>query len=277
MVCTTEDREEERLVGPNEHCTWERDGATLIVTMNRPEARNALSGDMLVGLYDSWMEIDRNPDIRCGILTGAGGNFCAGADLKSMFGCGENPHAARWAEEPNLHWKGLLRNHSPAKPIIAAVEGYAVAGGTEILQGTHLRVAGEGATFGLFEAKRGLFPQGGSTVRLRRQIGYTAALEMLLTARPYTASEALDIGLIGRVVPDGKALDAALELAGVICANAPLAVEAILRSVRETECLPEPEALEKELEIGWPIFSTEDAREGRTAFAEKRTPEYKRR
>jgi enoyl-CoA hydratase len=264
-------------VGPTEHCTWEREGPTLVVTMNRPEARNALSGDMLVGLFDAWCEIDRNPDIRCGILTGAGGNFSAGADLKSMFSGGANAHAARWADEPDLHWKALLRNHAPAKPIIAAVEGYAVAGGTEMLQGTHLRVAGESATFGLFEAKRGLFPQGGSSVRLRRQIGYTAALEMLLTARPYPAAEALAIGLIGRVVPDGEALDTALELAGTICANGPLAVEAILRSVRETECLPEEAALARELEIGWPIFSSEDAKEGTAAFAEHRTPEFHRR
>jgi enoyl-CoA hydratase len=265
-------------VGATEHCTWERDGATLIVTMNRPEARNALSGDMLVGLYDAWHEIDGNPDIRCGILTGADGNFCAGADLKSMFAeGGVNKHAARWAEDPDLHWKGLLRTYQMRKPLIAAVEGYAVAGGTEILQGTHLRVAGESATFGLFEAKRGLFPLGGSTVRLRRQIGYTAALEMLLTARPYTAPEALELGLIGRVVPDGKALDAALELAAVLCANAPLAVEAILRSLRETECLPEPEAMAKELEIGQPVFQTEDAKEGTKAFAEKRPPVFKRR
>ena len=266
-------------VGGTEHCTWERVGATLVVTMNRPEARNALSGAMLVGLYDAWREIDANPDIRCGVLTGADGNFCAGADLKSMFGTRDepNPHMARWAEEPDLHWKALLRNHAPTKPIIAAVEGYAVAGGTEILQGTHLRVAGESATFGLFEAKRGLFPLGGSTVRLRRQIGYAPAMEMLLTARPFTAAEALAVGLIGRVAPDGEALDAALELAGTVCANGPLAVEAILRSVRETESLPEPEALARELEIGQPVFSSEDAKEGTRAFAEHRPPEYRRR
>jgi enoyl-CoA hydratase len=261
-----------------EHCTWERVGTTLVVTMDRPEARNALSAAMLVGLFDAWREIDANPDIRCGVLTGAGGNFCAGADLKSMFGGGgDNPHTARWADEPDLHWKALLRNHAPTKPIVAAVEGYAVAGGTEILQGTHLRVAGESATFGLFEAKRGLFPQGGSTVRLRRQVGYTAAMEMLLTARAFSAAEALAMGLVGRVVPDGRALDTALQLAAVIGANGPLAIEAIIRSVRETECLPEEAALVRELEIGWPIFSTEDAKEGARAFAEHRTPDFRRR
>jgi len=261
-----------------EHCTWERVGATLVVTMNRPEVRNALSGPMLVGLYDAWHEVDENPDIRCAVLTGAGGNFCAGADLKAMFGAGgDRPYAERWQQDPDLHWKALLRHYHLRKPLIAAVEGYAVAGGTEILQATHIRVAAAGATLGIFEARRGLFPQGGSTVRLVRQIGYTAAMEMLLTGRAYTADEALAIGLVGRVVPDGEALAAALELADTVAANGPLAVEAILRSVRETECLPEDEALAKELEIGWPIFSTDDAKEGTRAFTEKRAPQFQRR
>jgi enoyl-CoA hydratase len=157
------------------------------------------------------------------------------------------------------------------------VEGYAVAGGTEILQATDIRVAGESATFGIFEAKRGLFPQGGSTVRLVRQIPYTVAMDLLLTARPVSAAEAKEIGLIGYVVPDGKALEKALEIAELINANGPLAVEAIKRSVRATEGLPEDKALEVELEIGWPIFSTEDAKEGTRAFVEKRVPNFRRR
>ena len=265
-------------MGGTEHCTWERVGATLVVTMNRPEARNALSGAMLVGLSDAWHEVDGNPDIRCAVLTGAGGNFCAGADIKAMFGGGtDRPYAERWHDDPDLHWKALLRHYHVRKPLIAAVEGYAVAGGTEILQACHIRVAAAGATFGIFEARRGLFPQGGSTVRLVRQIGYTAAMEMLLTGRAYTAAEALAIGLVGRVVPDGEALATALELADAVAANGPLAVEAILRSVRETECLSEDEALAKELEIGWPIFSTDDAKEGTRAFAEKRPPQFQRR
>ncbi len=261
-----------------EHCTWERVGATLVVTMNRPEARNALSGPMLVGLYDAWHELDANPDLRCAVLTGAGGDFCAGADLKAMFGGGgDRPYAERWQQDPDLHWKALLRHYRPSKPLVAAVEGYAVAGGTEILQATHVRVAAEGATFGVFEARRGLFPLGGSTVRLRRQVGYTAAMEMLLTGRPYTAAEALSIGLVGRVVPDGEALATALQIAATIGANGPLAVEAILRSVAETDCLSEDAALAKELEIGWPVFSTDDAKEGARAFAEKRPPNFQRR
>jgi enoyl-CoA hydratase len=250
----------------------------LVVTMNRPEAKNALSPGMLVGMADAWAELNSNDDLRCAVITGAGGSFCTGMDLKARAaGDGPNPYAERWAEDPDLHWKGLLRSVTLTKPLIAAVEGYAVAGGTEILQATHIRVAGESATFGLFEARRGLFPVGGSTVRLARQVPYTHALEMLLTARSYTAAEALAMGLIGHVVADGTALDKAMELARLVAANGPLAVEAILRSVRETLAMTEQDGLAREFEIGWPIFATEDSKEGPRAFAEKRDPVWQRK
>ena len=181
------------------------------------------------------------------------------------------------AADPDLHWKALLRHYQPTKPLIAAVEGYAVAGGTEILQATDIRVAGAGARFGVFEARRGLFPLGGSTVRLRRQIPFTVAMDLLLTGREMKADEALAVGLIGRVVPDGTALDAARQIAETINGNGPLAVEAIKRSVRETEGMSEEDGLARELELGWPIFATEDAKEGAKAFAEKRPAEFKRR
>ncbi len=260
-----------------ENLTFERHGATAVVIMNRPEAKNALSLPMLVGMVDAWDEIDGNDDIRCAVLTGAGGTFCSGMDLKSLSSPEAEQYRHRQEADPDLHWKALLRHYQLRKPLIAAVEGWAVAGGTEILQATDIRVAGESAKFGVFEARRGLFPLGGSTVRLRRQIPYTVAMDLLLTAREVSAQEAKEIGLIGRVVPDGQALDEALRIAEVICANGPLAVEAIKRSVRETEGIPEVEALKIELEIGWPIFATEDAKEGQRAFAEKRAPEYKRR
>lgn len=170
----------------------------------------------------------------------------------------------------------MLRHHRPRKPVIAAIEGYCVAGGTEIIQGTDIRVAGESATFGLFEVKRGLFPIGGSTVRLQRQIPRTHALEMLLTARPYSAQEAAAIGLIGHVVPDGTALDKALEIAERINACGPLAVEAVKASVYETAEMTETEGLAAELKRGWPVFDTADAKEGTRAFAEKRPPVYRR-
>jgi enoyl-CoA hydratase len=261
-----------------EHLRVERDGAVVVLTMNRPEAKNALSPGMLVGMADAWAEIDGDDGVRCAVLTGAGGDFCTGMDLKAFAAGGdENPHAERFAADPDLHWRALLRHYHLRKPLIAAVEGYAVAGGTEILQATDIRVAAKGATFGIFEARRGLFPLGGSTVRLRRQIPYTVAMDLLLTGRAVTAEEAKEIGLIGYVVPKGKALDKALEIAGQIAANGPIAVEAIKRSVRETEGLTEEEGLKIELEIGWPVFATEDAKEGTKAFAEKRTPDFKRR
>ena len=179
------------------------------------------------------------------------------------------------AEVPDLHWQALLRHNRPMKPIIAAVEGYAVAGGTEILQGTDIRVAAEDAIFGVTEARRGLFPLGGSSVRLRRQIPYTIAAEILLTGRHVTAQEALAFGLIGRVVPKGQALAEARKIAAEICDNAPLSVRALVRMLREIdESYPEADALAKELEIGGPIFATKDAREGPRAFAEKRKPVY---
>ncbi len=261
-----------------EHLTVEREGSTVIVTMNRPEAKNAFSLPMLVGMADAWAEIDGDDDVRCAILTGAGGTFCAGADLKAMGGSQQpDAYRQRMEADPDLHWKALLRHYHVKKPLIAAVEGYAVAGGTEILQATDIRVAAEGATLGVFEARRGLFPLGGSTVRLARQIPYTVAMEILLTGREVSAREAHRIGLVGRVVPDGEALAEAKRIAAVIGENGPLAVEAIKRSVRETEGLPEDEALKIELEIGWPVFGTEDAKEGPRAFAEKRPPAFRRR
>jgi enoyl-CoA hydratase/carnithine racemase len=267
-------------VGSTEHLTIEREGAVVTVTMNRPEAKNALSPSMLVGLAGAWEEIDGDDDVRCAILTGAGGTFCAGADLKAMSGEGGEAAEevrARMAADPDLHWKALLRHYHLRKPLIAAVEGYAVAGGTEILQATDIRVAAESATFGVFEARRGLFPLGGSTVRLRRQIPYTVAMDLLLTARAVSAEEALRVGLVGRVVADGQALDEARRIAATIADNGPLAVEAIKRSVWETDGLPEQKALEVELSVGWPIFASEDAKEGARAFGEKRKPEFKRR
>jgi enoyl-CoA hydratase len=259
-----------------EHLTFERDGATAIVTMNRPEAKNALSLPMLVGMADAWTEIDSNDDIRCAILTGAGGTFCAGMDLKAMGSKDAEKYQPRMQEDPDLHWKALLRHYDLKKPLIAAVEGWAVAGGTEVLQATDIRVAGESAVFGVFEARRGLFPLGGSTVRLRRQIPYTVAMELLLTAREVPADEALRIGLIGHVVPDGTTLDKALEIAAVIGQNGPLAVEAIKQAVRETEGMSEADGLARELELGWPIFASKDAAEGQKAFAEKRPANFTR-
>src|SRR5580704_6561728 len=260
----------------------ERDGQTVVITMNRPHRYNALSGALLIRMYDAMVDASNDPDTRCIILTGAGGNFSSGADLKAMAGDAENADPeidvpARLAADPGLMWKALLREYRPTKPLIAAVEGVAIAGGTEILQATDIRVAGESARFGVSEARWSLYPMAGSAVRLRRQIPYTVAAEILLTAKHITAAEALRIGLIGHVVPDGEALAKAKEIAATISANGPLAVEAILRTLHETDGMTEEEALAHEFDYGLAVFRSEDAKEGPRAFAEKRQPEFKRR
>jgi enoyl-CoA hydratase len=180
----------------------------------------------------------------------------------------------RMAEEPNLHWKALLRDYRCSKPIVAAVEGYAVAGGTEILQGTDIRVAGESAVFGVTEVQRGLFPMAGSAVRLRRQVGYAIAAEMLLAGDDITAPRAYELGLINHVVPDGQALTKALEIADRIARNGPLAVKGILATLRETEAMPEADAFGIEMAHGGKVMSSNDAAEGPRAFLEKRPPVF---
>lgn len=253
----------------------EQDGHVLTVTLNRPAAKNAFSPSMLVAAADAWKRLDEDPELRVGILTGAGGDFCSGMDLKALADGFSEEEMARMAEDPDLHWKALLRHFRPSKPIIAAVEGYCVAGGTEILQATEIRVAGESAQLGIAEVRRGLFPLGGSTVRLQRQIAFTNAADLLLTGRLISAAEAKELGLIGHVVADGQALDKARELADMIAANGPLAVKAVLQSMRETAAMTEAEGLARELEIGEPIiFNTNDAKEGPRAFRDKRTPNF---
>jgi enoyl-CoA hydratase len=262
------------------HLLTERDGHVLIVTMNRPERRNALSSEMMELLEAAWDTVDGDPDIRVAILTGAGGAFCAGADLDAMTRM--HPGDAFAAEDRAEGTKAvaagvikpLLKGYRLSKPLIAAVEGPAVAGGTEMLQATDIRIAGQSARFGVSEVRWGLFPLGGSTVRLQRQIPYAVAADLLLTGRHLSAPEAKEVGLIGEVVPDGGALARAREVAERIAANGPLAVQAVLRSMRATEGLPEAEAMRVESEIGIPVYLTEDAREGPAAFIEKRTPRF---
>jgi enoyl-CoA hydratase len=259
----------------------ERDGQTVVITMNRPHRKNALSGAMLIRMHDAMVEASSDPEIRCIILTGAGGDFTSGADLRAMSGDGgdldpEIDVPARMAADPGIHWKGLLRHYRPTKPLIAAVEGVAIAGGTELLQGTDIRVAGVSARFGVSEVRWSLYPMAGSAVRLRRQIPYTVAAEILLTGKHITAAEALHYGLIGSVVPDGQALDAAKAIAATICAAGPLAVEAVLKTLHDTDGMTEAEALAYEFEYGQAIFATNDAKEGPRAFAEKRVPNFTR-
>jgi len=256
------------------HALIERQGHVLVVTMNRPRVRNALSGEMLALLRQAWDQVDADPAIRACVLTGAGGAFCAGADLKAMTRA--HPGEAPGGFDASVI-EPLLKGRRLTKPLIAAVEGAAVAGGTEILQATDIRVAGESARFGVSEARWGLFPLGGSAVRLPRQVPYTVAADLLLTGRHITAAQALAIGLIGHVVPDGQALATALEIAEMIAANGPVAVRAILRTIRETEGMAEADAFKVEARIGMAVFASEDAREGPRAFADKRKPRFRDR
>ena len=267
------------------HAIIEREEGVMVITMNRPKRLNALSGAMLVRMLDAYREASQDDDTRCIIVTGSGGNFSSGADLKAMSGMEGDPDPGftaeelqkRMADDPDLAYKALLRHYRPTKPIIAAVEGVAIAGGTEILQAMDIRVAGEGAKFGVSEARWSLYPMGGSAVRLRRQIPYTHAADILLTGKHISAQEALQIGLIGHVVPEGGALAKAKEIAATIAENGPLAVEAILRTLQETDGMTEEEALAHEFEYGMEVFRSEDAKEGPLAFSEKRKPQFKRR
>ncbi|WP_019201971.1 crotonase/enoyl-CoA hydratase family protein [Tsukamurella sp. 1534] len=258
------------------HALVEQRGHTLLITMNRPHAKNALTGEMLQILSDCWDRIDEDPEIRSAVLTGAGGAFCAGADLKNMAKSDPGTAMSGGGWDPSKI-PGLIKGRRPGKPLIAAVEGAAIAGGTEILQGTDIRVAAQSARFGVSEAKWSLYPMGGSAVRLPRQIPYTVAAELLLTGRHISAAEAKEYGLVGHVVPDGEALDKALELAELINANGPLAVQAMLRTMRATEGMPEDEAFAIDAKEGLPVFLSQDAKEGPRAFAEKRTPVFEGR
>ena len=261
----------------DQHLLVERDGRALILTMNRPERRNALSPSMMRAMGEAWDEINANPDIRVAVLTGAGGSFCAGADLAAMSQSHPGDAFERSDGPSDLSSgviKPLLKGFLLTKPLIAAVEGAAVAGGTEILQGTDIRIAGESARFGVSEVRWGLYPLGGSVVRLRRQIPYAVAADLLLTGRHVFAPEAKEIGLIGEVVPDGTALDRAREVAAAIAANGPVAVQAVLRALRATESTPEREAMRIDSEIGMDVFTSDDAKEGPKAFLEKRTPQF---
>jgi enoyl-CoA hydratase len=256
----------------------EVDGPVLIVTINRPEKKNATNAEVLCRLYDAWVRLDGDDELRVGILTGKGDTFCAGMDLAEIGrlreGVVDNPWIERLGTEPDVIFGAWLKTYRPTKPLILAVEGVARAGGTEILQGTDIRVAGESARFGVTEVQRGLFPMAGSAVRLRRQIGYAVAAEMLLTGEDLTAARAYELGLINHVVPDGQALTKARQIAERIAANGPLAVAAILKTLRETDALPETDAFAIEGTLGMEVMSSNDAAEGPRAFLEKRPPKF---
>jgi len=263
---------------------YEKANGVATVVMNRPAVRNAINAEMLCRLADAWQDVNDDPAVRAVILTGAGDEaFSAGADLdrlvRMMQGLRppEDDFDKRIIEDYSVIYKGLLRSYEVVKPIIAAVKGFCVAGGTEILQATDIRVAAEDAQFAIAEVKHGLFPMGGSTVRLARQIPFCNAMEILLTGERFSAAEAFRIGLINKVVPAARVASEARRYTEIICGNGPLAVQAVKRSVLAGLGVPTAQALDKEQEIGIPVSMSEDAKEGTKAFKEKRRPVFKGR
>jgi len=263
------------------HLLYKKEGHVATVTMNRPEARNAITPEMLCRLADAWQDINEDKNVRVAILTGAGdAAFCAGADLEKLVGMtqGRRPpetdYDHRILNDIGIIYKGLLKTYDVYKPIVAAIRGYCVAGGTEILQATDVRVAAWDAQFAIAEVKWSLFPMGGSTVRLPRQISYCQAMEILLTGERFSAHEAWRIGLINKVVAPEQVMSEAMRYANLIAENGPLAVQAVKRSVLETSGMELRAALDKETEIGIPPSMSRDAREGSKAFKEKRKPTF---
>lgn len=260
---------------------FETRGHIALITLNRPDARNAINPEVAVRLADAWQRVKDDDGIRVAVLTGTGSAFCAGADLGQLIPMvsgarkPENEWDERVAKEPGITSRALLRNFDTEKPVIAAINGHAIAGGMEIVQGTDIRVSVPAAKFGVQEVKWAIFPAGGSTVRLPVQIPYAKAMELLLTGDLISADEALALGFLNYVTDD--ALGKAMEIAEKIAANGPLAVKAIRASVKECLGKPEAEALKIESRISGPVFQTEDAKEGPKAFMEKRKPEYKGR
>lgn len=256
----------------------EQDGSTLVLTMNRPDKKNTLVPDMIVRMSDAWDRIDADPTVRAAIITGAGDAYCTGGDMGQgwMSGNAEQgtEYEKRAAEDYNLILGGLLVSRWVRKPLIAAVNGDCLGGGCEMLQSTDIRIAEEHARFGVPEAKRGLIAGAGSTMRLKRQIPYAVAMEMLLTGRLLDAEEALRWGLVSHVVPKGESLAKAHEIAEIIASNGPLAVAEAKASVIETGWQPEEIASPIELGHAATVMFSKDAREGMRAFKEKRTPNY---
>lgn len=243
----------------------ERQGRTLIITINRPEARNAVNFAVSKGLADAVDELDSDTSLSVAVLTGAGGNFCAGMDLKA-FAAGERV---------DIPGRGIgFTEKPPRKPLISAVEGYALAGGTEVVLATDLVVASSAAKFGIPEVKRGLVAAGGGLLRLPRRIPYQKALELALTGESFSAEQGAAWGFVNKVTEPGQALAGAIELAERITANGPLAVavtkEILVRSAEWSES----EMWSRQMELIIPVFSSNDAKEGAIAFAEKRAPNW---
>ncbi|HEX4427669.1 MAG TPA: enoyl-CoA hydratase-related protein [Frankiaceae bacterium] len=256
---------------------YDRQGPTVVLTMNRPARRNALSLDMLVRFADAWEAVDADDSVRSVILTGAQGAYCVGGDLDAGWMAGNrsaqpSENEQRAMEDMSIIGRGLLLSTWLRTPIIAVVNGDCMGGGCEMLQQTDIRIAEEQARFGVPEARRGLIAGAGSTMRLKRQIPYAVALEMLLTGRILDAEEALRWGLVTHVVPEGEGLAKGHEIAGILASNGPLSVAASKASAIETGWLPEDEARPIEGRYAAKVTRSNDAKEGMKAFMEKRPP-----
>jgi enoyl-CoA hydratase len=241
----------------------------LVVTINRPESKNAINGAVAAGMASALDRLDGDDELRAGVLTGAGGTFCAGMDLKAFLS----------GDLPVIEGRGLagLTQAPPRKPLIAAVEGWALAGGFELTLACDLVVASETSRFGVPEVKRGLIAGAGAALLLSQRVPQALALELLLTGDPISAQRAAEVGLVNRLAPEDGALDAALELAATIAANGPLAVAVTKEIARSAADWSAEEAWARQDELMQPVFTSEDAIEGATAFAEKRPPVWKGR
>ncbi|MFJ2830690.1 crotonase/enoyl-CoA hydratase family protein [Streptomyces sp. NPDC087263] len=243
-----------------------REDGTTVITINRPEARNAINRAVAEGVAAALDELDRRDDQVVGVITGAGGSFCSGMDLKAFLA----------GEDPSIEGRGLagMTEAPPRKPMIAAVEGYALAGGCEIMLACDMVVAAHDARFGIPEVKRGLVAAAGGLLRLPQRIPSAVALELALTGDFLDAQRAHTYGLVNRVTEKGDALEGALALARAIAANGPLAVRVTKQIMAEAPNWPADRAWERMREITRPVFASEDAKEGPRAFAEKRAPRW---
>jgi enoyl-CoA hydratase len=254
---------------PDEPVLTERRDGVLLITLNRPEARNAVNLAVAEGVAAALDALDADDDLAVGVLTGAGAGFSAGMDLKA-FVAGQRPWVA------DRGFAGIVQR-SARKPLIAAVEGFAVAGGLEIALACDLIVAGSGAKLGIPEVKRSLVATGGALLRLPRRVPYGIAMELALTGDTISAERAYELGLVNRVTERGGAVDAALELAAAIVSNGPLALDATKAILQQQFDWDEGDFWQRQRELADPVYASDDAREGATAFAEKRDPVWRGR
>ncbi|MFC9625426.1 crotonase/enoyl-CoA hydratase family protein [Streptomyces sp. NPDC056930] len=248
--------------------TEEHEGI-LVITIDRPKVRNAVDGATARALAEAFDQLDAHDDLVVGVLTGAGGTFSAGMDLKA-YAAGDTPVI------PGRGFAGLTRSQ-PRTPLVAAVEGWALGGGTEMALACDLIVAAQDATFGLTEVTFGLVPPEGGIVRLPERIPRNIALEILLTGDPLSAARAEQLGLVNHLTPPGQALNKALELAHRIARNAPLSIAAVKRAVNERTAYGDRDAFRQQDQLVAPVLASHDAQEGAHAFAEKRPPHWEGR